>query len=88
MNKTPPTPTHKFVRGDGSRIEYEDMTTMPCPVCNTDGAFADRRLAVVIIIDNTVSCECPNCGHDVRMHKDEYEAFWKDGCNYPRAVPR
>lgn len=71
-------PTHDFVRGDGSAIEYEATTNIPCPVCNTDAQWEDRRLCVVMTIDNTKVMECPNCAHAVHMHKDVYEKARRD----------
>lgn len=70
-------PKHQFMRGDGTRVEYIGMTTKPCASCNTDGTHEDRRYAVVMHLDNTTILECPNCGADAQMHKDEYEHIYK-----------
>jgi hypothetical protein len=66
------------VRGDGSRIEYIEDSTKPCPVCNPDGLHEDRRMAVVIRPkgDNWIRLECRHCGEDETMYQSEFDHFW------------
>lgn len=69
---TLPSPQHKFVRGDGSTLEYVADSTCPCPSCNPDSSDPERRLAVIAFVDSTVLLECIHCGHDVRMMKGQF----------------
>lgn len=74
-------PKHSFVRGDGSRIQYLQGSTYPCPVCNQDNVYKERVLQVVARLDGTVCCECPYCGHDKRFKESEFDHLYK-GAKY------
>lgn len=72
-----PEAKHDFRRGDGTRLQYLELSTAACPSCNPDDRHMDRRLALVMRIDNTAILQCVNCAHDVRMETDRYDREYK-----------
>lgn len=76
--KTPLSPDHPFVRGDGSRVEYIADSTKPCHVCNPDRLYSDRRMAVVMrpTGDNWIRLECRHCGADETLYQSDFDHRW------------